>query len=157
METPPMPRHCACCGKSFEARPQVPDQSFCSAPECQRARKRQWQKDKLRSDPDYQANQRAAQRAWSARNNSYWRDWRQAQQMSAPQGRADPAEKDAPRRPPLAAAPGVVKMDASTLTPNLYWISLRPDLPGASDGSWIAEITPLAAADRERWTRKERT
>lgn len=150
-----MTRCCACCGKNFEVRPQVPNQSFCSVPECQRARKREWQKDKLRRDPDYQANQRAAQRAWSARNNSYWRDWRQAQQMSAPQGRADPAEKNVPRHASLSA-PGVVKMDVSALPPDLYWISPRPDLPGASDGSWIAEITPVAAADRERWTRKER-
>lgn len=69
-----MPRHCAGCSKTFEPRPQVPDQAYCSSPECQRARKRQWQKDKLRTDSDYQANQRAAQRAWSARNGSYWRD-----------------------------------------------------------------------------------
>ena len=53
-----MTRHCTCCGKPFEPRPQVPDQTFCSAPDCQRARKRQWQRAKLRSDPDYRINQR---------------------------------------------------------------------------------------------------
>lgn len=152
-----MPRHCAGCSKTFEPRPQVPDQAYCSSPECQRARKRQWQKDKLRSDPDYQANQRAAQRAWSARNGDYWRDWRQAQQTSAERDRASSAGNDAPHHASPGIVAGLAKMDVSALPRDLYWIILRPDLPGASDGSWIAEITPLAEADRERWTRKERT
>ncbi len=47
-----MVRHCTCCGKPFEPRPQVPDQAFCSSPNCQRARKRQWQRAKLQSDPN---------------------------------------------------------------------------------------------------------
>lgn len=152
-----MTRHCACCGKTFEPRPQVSDQTFCSAPDCQRARKRQWQKDKLRSDPDYQANQRAAQRAWSARNGGYWRAWRQAQHVSASQVRAEHAGADAPQHASSTQATDLAKMDASILPPNLYWISLRPDLPSKNMESWIAEITPLAATDRERWTRKERT
>lgn len=71
-----MTRCCACCGEPFEPRPQVPDQAYCSAPECQRARKRQWQRAKLQSDPDYRDNQRSAQQAWSQRNPDYWRDYR---------------------------------------------------------------------------------
>ena len=69
-----MTKHCAHCGQPFEPRPQVPDQAFCSAPDCQRARKRQWQRAKLQSDPDYRINQRAAQQAWSQRNQDYWRN-----------------------------------------------------------------------------------
>lgn len=71
-----MTRHCTYCGKPFEPRPQVPDQAYCSAPACQRARKRQWQQAKLQSDPDYRINQRAAQQAWSQRNQDYWRSTR---------------------------------------------------------------------------------
>lgn len=78
METPTMTRHCACCGKPFAPRPQVPDQAYCSSPDCQRARKRQWQRVKLQSDPDYRINQRAAQQAWSQRNQDYWRNYRDA-------------------------------------------------------------------------------
>lgn len=152
-----MPRQCAGCSKTFEPRPQVPEQAYCSSPECQRARKRQWQKEKLRSDPDYQANQRAAQSAWSARNGDYWRDWRQVQQAAAARDRANSVGNDAPRLAPPRIAAGPAKMDASVLPPGLYWISLRPDLSGTGDGSWVVEITPLAAADRERWTRQERT
>jgi len=50
---------------ALRARPQVRNQAFCPSPDCQRARKRQWQCDKLKSDPTYRINQRAAQQAWS--------------------------------------------------------------------------------------------
>ena len=73
-----MIKRCACCGNSFEPRPQVPDQTYCSSPGCQRARKRQWQRAKLQSDFDYRINQRAAQQAWSQRNPDYWRNYRDA-------------------------------------------------------------------------------
>lgn len=33
---------CACCGQAFEPRPQVPNQSYCSSPTCQRARRQRW-------------------------------------------------------------------------------------------------------------------
>lgn len=58
-----MIRHCTCCGKPFEPRLRVPDQAFCSSPDCQRTHKRQRQRAKFRSDPDYRINQRAAQQA----------------------------------------------------------------------------------------------
>ena len=48
-----MTKRCACCDQPFEPRPQVPDQAFCSSPDCQRARKQQWQRDKLKSDGEY--------------------------------------------------------------------------------------------------------
>ena len=78
MEPTTMIKRCACCGNSFEPRPQVPDQAYCSSPDCQRARKRQWQRAKLQSDSDYRINQRAAQQAWSQRNPDYWRNYRDA-------------------------------------------------------------------------------
>lgn len=78
METPTMTRNCAHCGQPFQPRPQVPNQTYCSSAECQRARKLRWQQDKLRTDPDYRDNQRDAQRAWFARHPGYWRAYRAA-------------------------------------------------------------------------------
>jgi endogenous inhibitor of DNA gyrase (YacG/DUF329 family) len=73
METPTMTRSCAHCGQPFQPRPQVPNQTYCSSAECQRARKLRWQQDKLRTDPDYRDNQRDTQRAWFDRHPGYWR------------------------------------------------------------------------------------
>ena len=67
---------CASCGRAFPVRPQSPKQTYCGALECQRERRRRWNRVKLRTDPDYRANQAAAQRAWHARNPEYWQTYR---------------------------------------------------------------------------------
>ena len=57
-------RRCAACDRAFRPRAQVPHQCYCGLAACQRERRRRWQQSKLRSDADYRANQRQAQRAW---------------------------------------------------------------------------------------------
>jgi hypothetical protein len=68
METTAMTRRCICCDRPFEQRSQVPSQSFCPSPACQRARKLHWQQDK----PDYRDNQHDAQRAWFDRLEGFF-------------------------------------------------------------------------------------
>mgnify|MGYP006200502529 CR=1 FL=1 len=63
---------CAHCGARFIPAPQVPNQAYCSKANCQKERRRQWQKSKLQSDPDYRDNQSRAQKAWTDRNPEYW-------------------------------------------------------------------------------------
>ncbi|CAG2149504.1 MULTISPECIES: hypothetical protein [Burkholderiaceae] len=132
-----MTRHCTCCGKPFEPRPQVPDQSFCSTPDCQRARKRQWQRAKLQSDPDYRINQRAAQQAWSQRNQDYWRNYRDARPEYAQRNREQQRSRDQGRNGDLA------KMDACDLPSGLYRITRHPALLRGNGDSWVVEITPV--------------
>lgn len=66
-------RRCAACGWRFVPRRNVPEQRYCSKPQCQRTRRRRWQREKLQVDPDYQANQAAAQQRWRERHREYWR------------------------------------------------------------------------------------
>jgi hypothetical protein len=40
------------------------DQSYCSEPGCQKARKNAWRRAKYAADPDYRANQGDSDRAW---------------------------------------------------------------------------------------------
>jgi class 3 adenylate cyclase len=54
----------------------VKNQQYCGKKECQRARKRSWQKEKIATDPDYRANQRECNKAWRGRNPDYWRHYR---------------------------------------------------------------------------------
>jgi len=75
---------CASCGREFSVRPQSPKQTYCSAHECQRERRRRWNRAKLEADPDYRANQLAAQRAWHARNPEYWQTYRGRKQPATP-------------------------------------------------------------------------
>ncbi|MGA2223262.1 MAG: hypothetical protein ABSH41_02320 [Syntrophobacteraceae bacterium] len=67
---------CAHCGSRFVPNPHIKNQRYWSKVECQRARKAAWQRQKLATDPDYQANKQDSQRAWRNRNPRYWQNWR---------------------------------------------------------------------------------
>ena len=67
---------CAHCGSRFVPNPRIRNQRYCGRIECQRARKTSWQRRKLATDPDYQANKQDSQRAWRIRNPEYWQKWR---------------------------------------------------------------------------------
>ncbi len=55
-------RRCVACRELFHPRPQSPEQTFCAAAQCQRERKRRWQKARRASDPDYRDNDVQANR-----------------------------------------------------------------------------------------------
>ena len=67
---------CIHCGRLAPANPRNKNQRYCSDQSCQRVRKAKWQRAKMASDPDYRANQRAAQQKWVKSNKNYWRRYR---------------------------------------------------------------------------------
>ena len=78
METVELGNRCAACNEPFTARSQCPRQAYCARTDCQRERRRRWQRAKRLTDPDYNINQRNAQHAWAVRNPAYWRKYRSA-------------------------------------------------------------------------------
>jgi hypothetical protein len=79
---------CPCCGEVFQPRPQVQNQTYCSAPACQRERRQAWQRKKLQDDRFYRENQQDAQRAWRQRNPEYSRNYRATNNQYANRNRA---------------------------------------------------------------------
>jgi len=69
-----MATSCLCCGEVFPARNK--SQGYCLKADCQRSRKKRWQKQKLLKDPAYRANQVDAQRNWRDKHPGYFRDYR---------------------------------------------------------------------------------
>jgi hypothetical protein len=67
---------CSFCRRVLPANPRLKEQHYCNQAPCQRARKSKWQRQKIVTDPDYQANQRDAQKLWRERNRDYWRNYR---------------------------------------------------------------------------------
>jgi hypothetical protein len=65
--------HCSCL---FFPDPRVKNQRYCGKKDCQRARKRLWQKEKLARDPDYKLNQRDSNEQWRNRHPDYWKLYR---------------------------------------------------------------------------------
>ena len=133
-------RHCIACGQIFQPRPQSPHQSYCSAPSCQRQRKRQWQKNKLVNDPDYHYNQKQAQQAWIERNPDYWRQYRKSHPKYVEHNRS--LQRGRNRQ---ASAGSIAKMDASipvnSIPSGIYQLSLVTDDPIAKMDIWTVEIT----------------
>lgn len=129
-----MTRICASCGLHFQPRPQVPNQAYCSTPDCQRARKLRWQQDKLRNDPDYRESQRDAQRAWLDRNPGYWTNYRARKSEVQKFGR-NTVVKD--------TSCGSTKLDVSPLPYGLYRLRQITGSPSVAPDTWLVELMPV--------------
>lgn len=99
---------CAHCQRRFVPNPRVKTQRFCSNKPCQKVRKAKWQRDKMATDPDYQANQRDAGRTWQSQHPEYWRHYRQEHPDYRQRNRLLQHHRDQTRR-----AKPLAKMDAS--------------------------------------------
>ena len=70
---------CCCCGKAIILNPRVKKKhQYCNKPECQRMRRRKWQKKRYATDPCYIANQRDAHALWRKKNPDYYKKYRAA-------------------------------------------------------------------------------
>ena len=142
-------RRCAACRKLFHPRPQCPDQAFCPAPECQRERKRRWQKAKRAADPDYRDNDVQASRQWRSRHPGYWCEYRRKHPQYVIANRQRQRERDwAARRQPVAPRPGLANEDASILQFPLlsgtYRIVPATGVDLANEDACLVEIAVLA-------------
>ncbi len=137
---------CRCCGRAFRRRPRNPTQQYCSQRRCQRAPKREWQRRERGEDPDYRANERAAQRAWARAHAQYWRRWRAAHPEYVQRNRLLQRGRNARRR---AAAAGIANGDAwtrdSVLPPGRY--RLEP-WRCARDCKWDVSPTQISFGSR---------
>jgi hypothetical protein len=112
-----MEKRCESCKRRFIPHPGVRDQRYCSNPECQKARKRKWQKEKLANDSDYRANQAEAQKQWRSRNREYWRQYRKRNPAYTEKNRIRQRERNRGRR----SGAGIANMDelqGKTLIPS---------------------------------------
>ena len=110
-------RRCAGCRKLFHPRPQSPGQRFCSAAECQRERKRRWQKARRAADSDYRDNDVQANRHWRSQHPDYWREYRRNHPQYVTRNRQQQRQRDRARqrnRVPVAPTPDLANEDASS-------------------------------------------
>lgn len=135
-------KRCANCNGEFRPRPQVPNQTYCPLPECQRKRHSRWEQKKRQTDPDYRDNQARAQQAWLERNPDYYRKYRDDHPGSTEHNRKRQRVRNQKRHAALIA-----KVDTST--PKYPLPSVRYLLtPVSDDGiakmdAWTVEIVVL--------------
>lgn len=100
---------CAHCKGLFRPDPRVKNQRYCGRSVCQRARKALWQRQKMKTDPDYQDNQRRCRKQWSEAHRQYWREYRRTHGQYVVRNRMLQKGRDRVRHLRRLA-----KMDAST-------------------------------------------
>jgi hypothetical protein len=133
-------KRCAACGKFFPVRTQIPSQSYCPIPECQKERRRRWQRNKLKTDSDYRENQGRAQRAWMDRNPDYWREYREMHPNYVQRNREKQRSRALRNR---ALAKMNVSAQPPELLPGIYRIKPVVVDGLAKNDVWTVEISLL--------------
>jgi hypothetical protein len=111
-------RLCTARHKLFPPGPQSLGQKFCSGAECQRERKRRWQKACRASDPDYRDNDIQANRNWRSQHPGNWCTYRRRHPQLVIRNRDKQCERDWSRRlqpPLLSPTPHLANEGASSL------------------------------------------
>jgi hypothetical protein len=136
------------CGVLFVPCRQVPGQEYCSRKECQQARKREWNRKKLASDPDYKEARKEAQKRWKEKNPTYWQEYRARHPEYTRKNRQQQKLRNRQRRqtPPMSK---IVKTDESIpikdgLTGRYKIIPIRADMIVKTD-ECIVEITAISS------------
>jgi len=136
---------CAHCRRLFRPNPRLKEQqSYCSSKACQRARKSQWQKLKIVSDPDYRDTKRISQQHWQEQHPDYWRRYRMEQPDYCRRNRLLQKERDGRRR-----ERNLAKMDA--LRPfcareaGTYYLVSEPLGPLAKKDSFMHKVLIIPA------------
>jgi hypothetical protein len=104
---------CVYCGDLFEASPKHKNQIACKEPECQRAKKAEWQRHKMKTDPEYYASQKISQKQWARANPDYWKKYRRNHPEKAERNRVLQAIRNRKVRCRGVHLPVIAKMDAS--------------------------------------------
>jgi hypothetical protein len=64
------------CRRPFVPDPRVKNHHYCGRKECRRLRKRRWQSEKMKTDPDYRKNQQESHQCWMEQNRDYYQRYR---------------------------------------------------------------------------------
>ena len=67
---------CVSCKKPYIKNPRQKKQQYCSDPACQRARKAKWQREQIRSNPQYRKDQLQAKKDWFDQHPDFWKRYR---------------------------------------------------------------------------------
>ena len=107
------------CRRLFDPNPRVKNHRYCDKKDCQRARKRRWQRQKMKDDPDYRDDHRDGQQSWIEKNRDYWRRYRALHPDYVKRNRLLQRERDRKRQ-------NLAKMDEleqiSLVKPGSYYL-----------------------------------
>src|SRR5262245_866577 len=91
-------RSCHYCQQKFQQSIYRPQQSVCSRADCQRQRRRDYHRDRIRNDAAYAEDVRASQQKWRASHPEYWKQYRQRHPELVEKNRKQQHQRDQKRR-----------------------------------------------------------
>jgi hypothetical protein len=91
-------RCCRYCQQMFQPSIYRPQQSVCSEPECQRRRRREDHRERIRKDSAYAGDVRASQKKWRQANPDYSKRYRGEHPEAAKRNRQQQRRRDQKRR-----------------------------------------------------------
>ena len=115
------------CRRLFLPNPRVKNHRYCNKKDCQRVRRRFWQRQKMKADPQYQADQRESQQCWIEQNRDYWRRYRNRHPEYGERNRLLQKERDQERRSDNLAKMDSLKRDCLVKPGSYYLIPDRPE------------------------------
>ena len=145
-------RRCRHCGCLFQVCNKVKKHEFCNKEECQRARKRKWQREKMHNDADYRQDQKNAQEDWKNNNPDYWKNYRRDHEQYTDRNREQQRRRNQVRNAesaPVMTSEPIAKMDALTqekiiLSGKYQLIPMVPDMIAKMD-ALIVEINTISS------------
>jgi hypothetical protein len=91
-------RCCLYCQEIFQPSRYRPQQRVCCEPDCQRRRRSDYHRERIRSDPAYAEDVRASQKKWQQAHSEYWTKYRQQHPEAAERNRTQQRQRDQKRR-----------------------------------------------------------
>lgn len=91
-------RSCRYCQQSFHSSIYRPQQSVCSQLGCQRRRRAEYHRQKIRADAEYAEVVRDSQKKWRQAHPGYWKQYRQQHPGAAERNRQQQRRRDQNRR-----------------------------------------------------------
>jgi hypothetical protein len=67
---------CCHCADFFTPSPRHKNQVYCMKPDCRRARKAAWKRNRTQTDPDFRYSQNLANQKWAKAHRGYWTGYR---------------------------------------------------------------------------------
>lgn len=133
---------CKNCGKEKPANPRLKgNQKYCGDPLCQRARKREWHRNKMATDPEYRASQRESLKKWRKNRpaDQYQRQYRESHPDYVSKNREQQRQRNKKR----SREEKIVKMDALTSDKLGHYCIITPVEIDAS--TMIVKMDPFLA------------
>jgi len=144
-------RRCRNCGRLFKVCKKVKKHDYCKREKCQRVRKSNWQKEKMKSDQTYHRDQKSSQQDWSDNNPDYWKRYREKNKRYTDANREKQRYRNArrgkkpqesPPQEPIATMDALSKQNA--VIPGKYrLVPLEPELIAKMDAI-IVEIKTIS-------------